>query len=51
MKISDKKVTSKNKGKKIWKVTEKHYKWKKPLNHICHKILILKIPLKFVMIF
>ena len=51
MKISDKKVTSKNKGKKIWKVPEKNYKWKKPLNFICHWILILKIPLKFVMIF
>ena len=41
----------KAKEKRIWKVTEKIYKWKKPLNFICHQILILKIPLKFVMIF
>ena len=53
MKISNKKVTSKNKGKKKLKNQRKNYKKEKKnlLKFICHWFLISKIPLKFVMIF
>ena len=51
IRISDKNVTSKNKGKKSEKSLKKITKWKKLLKFICHGILLSKIPLKFVIIF